>query len=176
MTKKKKIHWKPEYYLDIVLKPKRARLIRDIEEAHQKSEHGKNYDFHGVQAQAAYYCEIALKCLVAALGEQPKTSTHNLQTLYSHAAQLYSGNLDRDIQARIEKLAESTPVLKGFHFAPPSSVTETAKNYYKKSRYPKAGRPGQWSEPQLIPNHLFAVGDGAAGLTEDLLRSSSTAI
>ena len=176
MTKRKKIHWQPEYYLYIILKPKRVVLIRDIEDSQQHEKDRKNHDYHGVQTQAAYYCEIALKCLVAALGEQPKTSTHNLQTLYSHAAQLYSGDLDRDIQTRIEKLAESAPVLKGFHFAKPSRVTATARDYYTKSRYPKAVRSGQWTKPQLAPNHLFAVGDGAAALTDDLLRSSSASI
>ncbi len=175
MTKKKKIHWKTEYYLYSILRPKRAVLIRDIEGLQQQQEQQRHHDHHGVQTQAAYYCEIALKCLVAVLGEQPK-STHNLHTLYAHASQLYPGDLDQDIQTRIEKLAESTPVLKGYHFAKPSSITNTARHYYKKSRYPKAVRPGQWSEPQLVPNHLFAVGDGTAALTEEVLQSSSAAI
>ena len=175
MARKRKIHWKPDYYLYHILQPKRGRLIRDIEDSHKHNASRKNHDYHGVQEKAAYYCEIALKCLVAVLGEQPKTSTHNLQTLYAHACRLYSGDLDRDIQRRIEKLSESVPMLEGFHFAEPSGVTTTARNYYKKSRYPKAVPHGQWSEPQLDPGHLFAVGDGVASITVDLMRSSPTA-
>lgn len=175
-TRKKKIHWNPEYYLYTVLQPKREGLARDIDVLHKANKNRKNPDFHGIQAQAAYYCEIALKCLVAVLGEQPKTSTHNLKTLYSHASRLYSGDLDREIQDRIEKLARLLPVLEGLRLAEPSKVTDTAQNYYKKARYPRAVPPGQWSEPQLDPVHLFAVGDGVAALAVELMRSSSAAV
>lgn len=175
MTRKKKVSWKPDYYLYNVLQPKRAGLIRDIEDSGKRNRERQSDDYHGVQTRAAYYCEVALKCLISVLGAQPQW-THDLHVLYKKADELYPGDLDRDIQARIESLAESAPVLEGFHFAEPSGVTKTARNYYKKSRYPKAVPPGQWSDPQLAPHHLFAVGDGAAALTEELLRSSSRAV
>ena len=173
-TRKKKIRWKPDYYLYSVLQPKRAELVRDIEDSGKRNRERQSDDYHGLQVRVAYYCEIALKCLVAVLGEQPP-NTHNLHTLYLKAVRLYSGNLDRDIQTRIDKLSESVPALKGFHFAEPSKIADTARNYYKKSRYPKAVPPGSWSEPQLAPHHLFAVGEGASALAVEL-RSSSAAV
>lgn len=175
MAKTKTVKWKPDYYLYSVLQPKRADLIRDIEDSEEQNRERRSNDHHGVQTRAAYYCEVALKCLISVLGTEPRW-THDLNVLYKRAAQLYPGDLDREIQTRIERLAESSPVLTGFHFAEPSGVTKAARNYYKRSRYPKALAPGQWSKPQLVPHHLFAVGDGAAALAEELLRSSSRAV
>ena len=176
MAKKRtQVRWNPDYYLYSVLQPKRALLVRDIEDSEKRNRERESDDYHGLQTRTAYYCEVALKCLISVLGAHPQY-THDLHILYQKASQLYPGDLDREIQNRIEKLAESSPVLKGFHFAEPSGVVKTARNYYKKSRYPKAVPAGKWSDPELAPHHLFAVGDGAAALTESLLRSSTRAV
>ena len=167
----RKVAWNPEYYLNAVLAPKRRRLLAAIEAMHSK----RNDDFHGIQARAAYYCEIALKSLIAVLGQQPPP-THNLNTLYAKAERAYNDvdrTLDPDVQQSILTLTMSCPALKGAHFAEPSKVMKTAANYYKKARYPKAVPLGHWSDPQLDPLHLFAVGDGVAATASSLLRSSA---
>ena len=122
-------------------------------------------DFGLATMNAAYYCEIALKTLVAAFGEQPLWG-HDLNKLYRQAERCYGRELGEDVQAEIRRLqAGRSDDDPGWHHADPAAVVRSASNYFTEARY-AFSPPGEWGEPRLAPMHVFATGDAIAAIAQ----------
>lgn len=130
-------------------------------------------DFGLATMNAAYYCEVALKTLIAAFGEQP-LRTHDLGKLFRQAERCYGPELGEDVKTEIRRLqggkSEGDP---GWHHADPAEVAKAAGSYFEEARYAFSS-PGDWGEPRLAPMHVFATADAIAAIAQRRVGSCPT--